>query len=87
MRKIILICSCFNMEKRAREAFTLIYPNEVSPEVVKGRDRIGRLADELKSQHLKAISRLSGKFAFYVSLDDDNEVLEEYDLLTGRRTA
>lgn len=87
MRKIILICSCFNMEKRAREAFALIYPNEVSPEVVKGRDRIGRLADELKSQHLKAISRLSGKFAFYVSLDDDNEVLEEYDLLTGRRTA
>ena len=84
MSRYIFTCSCFNMNKRAAEAFTTIFPNEVLPTIVKGRDRIGKLAQKLNNDHVKAISRLSGKFAFYVELKD-NKVVTEYNLLTGKR--
>lgn len=32
-----------------------------------------------------AISKLSGKFAYYVELDDNNTITKEINLLTGRR--
>lgn len=85
--KYILICSCFNMEKKAREAFSLLFPNEVSPDLVKGRDRIYRLSQELNNEHIKAISKLSGKFAYYVELDENNKIAKEYNLMTGQRIA
>lgn len=85
MRKFILICSCFNMGKKASEAYTLMFPDEVLPPVIKGRDRIAKFAAETTNEHVKAISRLSGKFAYYVKLDDDNNIVEEYNLVTGRR--
>lgn len=84
--KYILTCSCHNMSKRASEAFCLLYPNEVLPEIIKGRDRLGKLAKELGNEHIKAISRLSGKFAYYVELDDNNTITKEVNLLNGRRT-
>ena len=84
--KYILTCSCFRMDKKAAEAFTAIFPNEVLPTIVKGRDRIGKLSQKINNDHIKAISRLSGKFAFYVELKDD-KVVTEYNLLTGKRVA
>lgn len=85
--KFILCCTCFNMEKKAREAFSLLFPNEVSPEVVKGRDHISKLASSLKNDHVKAISKLGGKYAYYLNLDDGNNITEEYNLMTGQRIA
>lgn len=82
--KYILVCSCFNMGKKAKEAFCLLFPNEVLPSIIKGRDRIYKLSQELGNEHIKAISKLSGKFAYYVELDN-NKISKEYDLLTGRR--
>lgn len=84
--KYILTCSCFRMDKKAAEAFSTIFPNEVLPTIVKGRDRIGKLSQKLNNDHIRAISRLSGKFAFYVELDN-NKVVTEYNLLTGKRIA
>lgn len=87
MKKLILCCTCFNMEKKAREAFSLIFPNEVSPSLIKGKDRIAKFAAETKNEHIKAISKLSGRFAYYVELDDNNTVTKEYNLITGQRIA
>ena len=84
--KYILVCSCFNMSKKASEAFTTIFPNEVLPEIIKGKDKIFKIANELKNEHMKAISKLSGRFAYYVNLDGD-KIIEEYDLIKGRRIA
>lgn len=84
--KIILTCTCFNMKKKASEAFSLLFPNEVLPDIVKGRDRIYKLSQQLNNEHIKAISKLSGKFAYYVELDG-NKITKEYDLLTGKRIA
>ena len=84
--KYILTCTCFNMKKKASEAFSLLFPNEVLPSIIKGRDRIYKLSQELNNEHIKAISKLSGKFAYYVELDN-NKISKEYDLLTGKRLA
>ena len=86
MNRFVLICSCFNMTKKASEAFTVLFPNEILPEIIKGKDRIYKFADKIDNEHIKAISKLSGKFAFYVELKD-NKVVTEYNLLTGKRIA
>ena len=82
--KYILTCTCFNMGKRASEAFTTLFPNEVLPDIVKGRDRIYKLSQEINNDHVKAISRLSGKYAYYVEIEN-GKIVKEYDLLKGRR--
>lgn len=84
MKEYILICSCFNMGKKAAEAFSVLFPNKVLPEVIKGRDRIFKFAEKTGNEHIKAISKLSGKFAYYICLDN-NKIVTEYDLLRGRR--
>ena len=87
MKQFILTCSCHNMNKRASEAFCLLYPDQVLPEIVKGRDRLHKLGKSLGNDHIVAISKLSGKFAYYVELDDDNIITKEINLLTGARVA
>lgn len=87
MKSYILTCSCHNMSKRASEAFCLLYPNVVLPDIIRGRDRLYKLAKELGNDHILAISKLSGKFAYYVELDDNNAITKEINLLTGARTA
>lgn len=84
MKQYILTCSCHNMSKRASEAFCLLYPNQVLPEIVKGRDRLYKLGKELGNDHILAISKLSGKFAYYVEIED-NKIIKELNLLNGKR--
>lgn len=85
-KRLILCCSCFNMGKKAREAFSLLFPDEVSPDVIKGRDRLYKFAKEINNDHILAISKLSGRFAYYVELED-NKIVKEYDLIRGSRIA
>lgn len=85
MKSLILTCSCHNMGKRASEAFCLLYPNQELPEIIKGRDKLYKLGKSLGNDHIIAISKLSGKFAYYVELDDKNTITKEINLLTGGR--
>lgn len=84
--KVILTCSCFNMEKKARAAFSALYPNEISPDLIKGRDRIYKFAIQTGNEHIKAISKLTGRYAYYIQLEN-GVIKKEYDLLRGKRIA
>lgn len=84
MREFVLTCSCHNMSKKASEAFCLLFPDKVLPEIIKGRDRVYKLAQELANEHIKAISKLSGKYAYYIQFED-GKIVKEYDLLKGKR--
>lgn len=84
--KYILVCSCHKMDKKASEAFSILFPKEILPEIIKGKDRIYKLAKSLENDHMLAISKLGGKFAYYVELDD-NKIIKEYDLVKGKRIA
>lgn len=85
-RHIILCCSCMRQDKKALEVHAQMFP-DVPVEVVKGRDRLAKLADQLSNSHIRAISRLSGRFAYLEVLSPNNDILEEYNLLTKRRIA
>ena len=84
--KKILCCSCFRMDKKASEAFSILFPNEVLPDIIKGKDRIYKFAKSVNNDHITAISKLTGKFAYYVKLDGE-KIVEEYDLMKGTRIA
>lgn len=84
--KKILTCSCFNMGKKASEAFSILFPNEMLPEIIKGKDRIYKFAKDINNDHITAISKLTGRFAYYVELED-NKIIAEYDLMKGTRIA
>lgn len=86
MQKVILTCSCNNMNKKAKAAFELMFPGELIPEIIRGRDRIYKFAQENNNEHLKAISKLSGRYAYYVEMEGD-DIVKEYDLTTMRRIA
>ena len=85
IEEYILVCSCFNQEKRASEAFAIRHPDKVLPPIIKGRDRIYKFAKERNNDHLEAISKLTGKYAYYITLQGDKIITEE-ELTTGRRT-
>lgn len=86
--RVILTCSCGGMHKKAAEAFCLLFPQEVLPNIIRGRDRIYKFAKSFTppNDHISAISRLSGRFAYYIELKD-NKITREYDLVTGKRIA
>lgn len=86
MTKIILCCSCFKMDKKASESFSVIFPNEVLPKIIKGRDRIYKFSQTINNDHIRSISKLSGRFAYYVEFDG-NKIIKEYDLISGKRIA
>ena len=85
-KSYILTCSCFRMDKKAAEAFSMLYPDRILPTIVKGRDRIFKLSQELENKHIEAISKLSGKFMYYVRMID-GEIVEEVNLTNGKRIA
>lgn len=87
MRPLILCCSCHNMWKTAAEAYHQLFPTAPLPEIIRGRDRIYKLALETGNDHIKAISKLGGKYAFYLELDESNNIIKEYNLITGKRIA
>lgn len=87
IKRYILVCSCHNQEKKALDAFKIAFLGMPIPEVVKGRDRLYKLGKELGNGHIIAISKLSGRYAYYVELDDEGMIKLEYNLTTMRRTA
>lgn len=82
--KKLLVCTCFNQEKKAIQAFSVLFPNEVCPDIIKGRDRIFKFAQSIGNKHIEAISKLSGRFSYYVEIEGNNIVME-YDLVHGKR--
>lgn len=82
--RVILACGCYGQAKKAAEAFCLLFPNEILPDIIRGRDRIYKLGKALGSPHIIAISRLTGRFMYYVRLEGD-KIIEEVDLQKGTR--
>lgn len=85
-KRFILTCSCHSMDKRARESFSLLFPDIPVPEIIKGRDRLHKFAQSIGNDHIMAISKLSGRYAYYVKLEG-YKIIEEWDLQKGRRLA
>ena len=89
--KIIVVCTCSGMFEQAKAAYYILYPNTELPEVYKGKDAVRSLADGQPDNNLKkyltAVAKKNGRFAFYIESDDNGDIKEVYNLMTGKRVA
>lgn len=83
-KEYLLVCSCSGQREKAETAYKLLYPEKELPEVIKGNTNVADLASRLHNEHIKAISKIK-VFSYYVKLSENGEIIEEYDLTTGRK--
>lgn len=81
----ILVCTCHAQDEKAKEAFAVRFPGVPIPPVIKGKANLFAFAEQIHNEHLKAIAKLSGKFSYYVKINDDGVITEEYDLVRGTK--
>lgn len=85
MKRYLVCCGCGGMDRKAKATFSVLFPQEEVPPVIRGKDNVQKLATSLDNEHIKALSKLSGKFAYYLELNDDNTITKEVDLLRKAR--
>ena len=88
MSGYLIICGCSGMPRRAESAFKILFPDKKTPPICRGKSQIAELAGRRfgtdLSRYLLAISKKSGKFAYYIE-EDGGAVTLNYDLLKGKR--
>ena len=76
------------MQHRAESALKIAFPLKTTPTVCRGKSQIAQLAGQHSgtdlSRYLLAISKKSGKFAYYIE-ENNGTVTLNYDLLKGKR--
>ena len=89
----IFACSCSGVKERSVKAFQIVKPDKEMPEILVGKDRMRKVAERYPSgsnaaKHLNALAKRNNKFSYYVVIDNEtHDILELYDLLTGKRLA
>lgn len=90
MTEYIVVCKCSGMKEKAVSAFKISNPLKEVPQVVVGANAIGVLAEQKPNtnfcNYLKAISKKSGRYAYYIK-EDNGDVVSTYDLIKGKRVA
>ena len=84
--KKILVCTCYDMSDKARIAYSTLFPKEEIPSIIKGKENIRKFGEEVGNDHVIAISKLTGRFAYFLEIEG-GDIIKEYDLLTGKRIA
>ena len=92
MREYILACSCSGVPEKAQTSYKIMFPErEKIPEVYKGKDKIMKLAEQYQNtnfyRYAQAIAKKNGQYAHYIKTNDKQDILENYNLLNGRRVA
>lgn len=85
--KLLLVCDCSGKLEKSKIAYGIIKPGDMVPSICKGKEEIAKLASKYNNDHLRAISKLNGNFSFYIDIDENGKIVEEYDLTTGRKLA
>ena len=89
--KGLFICSCSGVRERAEAGFKILFPKDETPNVYRGEAAIIKVAHANSGtnlgEYLTAISKMNGRFAYYVESDDAGNVIDNYNLLTGKKVA
>ena len=87
--KIICVCKCDGEEEKAATAFSLLFPGEEIPPILVGRKNTLFIIDAFPGSEIadfaRAISDYKDKFEFYIEYDDEGNILEKINLITGRQ--
>lgn len=86
----VVTCKCKDIALDAHNAYKILFGQE-PPEVYSGRDAIYKLAEHNSgtnfATYLRALAQTTGKFMFYFKIASNGDVLEQWNLQTGKRVA
>ena len=77
------------MPKFSKEAFSILCPNEETPKIYAGENRIYGLVDEYKDtnfgKYASALAKNREKFSYYFEVDEKGDVMLQINLKTGAK--
>lgn len=86
--KYIITCDCKDTPRFAQEAFSILFPKEPAPMLIKKRD-IPSLSINFENtdfgNYLNALYNNKEKFSHFFEITDGGEVVEQWDLQKGVR--
>lgn len=85
---IIVRCGCGGIQNYIKSSMDILKLATPSAEYV-GKDKIRKLAEQYPgtplAQHLGVVAKKSGRYAYYISTNDANEIVAMYNLIKGQR--
>lgn len=85
---IIVRCGCGGIQNYIKSSMSLLKLASPEEEYV-GKDKIRKLAEQYPgtplAQHLGVVAKKSGRYAYYISTNDANEIAAMYNLIKGQR--
>lgn len=88
--KCIIRCACGGIKTYIEKSMELLYPGKELPKEYLGRTAMKELMNEYPdtnlSRHLEAMSKKSGRYAYYIEYDDKGDIVDMANLVTGKKT-
>lgn len=85
---IICRCACGGVSTYVKSSMDLLKLSPTDKEYV-GKEKIRALAEQYPNttlaQHLGVIAKKSGRYAYYITTDDDHEITAMYNLIKGQK--
>lgn len=85
---VIVRCGCGGIQKYIESSLSLL-SLPAPDETYVGKEKIRKLAAQYPgtsfAQHLQAIAKKSGRYAFYISTDEKQSITAMYNLITGKK--
>lgn len=85
---IIVRCGCGGIQNYIKSSMTLLKLASPDEEYV-GKEKIRKLAekypDTTLAQHLGVIAKKNGRYAYYISANEANEITAMYNLIKGQK--
>lgn len=90
MNKAIMCCKCGQTPKYSEDSYKILFPKEKVPDIYAGDVKISDLLQKLKPStniyiYVRSLIRTKDKFSYYMAWNNDGTIVEQWDLLKGRR--
>lgn len=87
---IIVRCGCGGIQNYIKSSMSLLNLAPVTEqETFVGKEKIRKLAekypDTTLAQHLGVIAKKNGRYAYYISANEANEITAMYNLIKGQK--
>lgn len=85
---IIVRCGCGGIQNYIKSSMTLLKLASPDEEYV-GKEKIRKLAEKYPgttlAQHLQVLAKKNGRYAYYISTNESNEIAAMYNLIKGQK--
>lgn len=85
---VVVRCSCGGVSTYVEKSIKVLGLDAPS-EIFVGKEKIRKLAERYPNtslaQHLQAVVKKSGRYAFYISTSDEQEITAMYNLINGKK--